>query len=136
MKFILSLALTMLFVMGTFQLGASLQRISNAQVYLEAGVCQTFSIPMKDDACAIKANMAGRLDGGWAITPIDPPMGTFYVESNNLTYSYSRENWHLAYGGEYIIIGLLLAGVLITLWRVWRHIAQFEAHNGSAGSVD
>lgn len=131
MKSVIAIVVTALYMMGVFRLGYSLQRIDHADVYIDGHVCQVYSLPATNGACSIKANMAGRLDGGWAITPVDRHMGTFYVDTNDLSYTYTRDQWHLAYGGIYILFGLLISGMAIVIFSAWRTIAKMGAKSRS-----
>ena len=127
------LVLSALYILCIFRLGASLQRINDATVMIDAPICTTYALPVHESVCTMRANMAGRLDGGWAVTPLDRNVGTFYVSGENMTYSYSRNGWRLAYGGEYIVIGLLLLGALVPVIETVRLIGQSSGHKSKAG---
>ncbi|CAM2164549.1 DUF3592 domain-containing protein [Burkholderia latens] len=111
------------FVWGFFRVAYALQRIDPATVVATGAECAAAGLGPASRSCSFPAALAGRLAGGWSVRPAVPGAREFV--SSNVTIAYSRDAWRLAYGGIYVMPGVLvvilsavLAPMLVSVRRL------------------
>jgi hypothetical protein len=114
-KTLLGLAAAVVLLFCVMRIGFALQRIDPADVVADGPVCVAAGVGPAGASCHFKAALAGRLGGGWTVTPALP--GARQVEADHISYSYERAAWRMAGGGALLlpIFVLLLAATPLLL---------------------
>lgn len=105
-KILLGLGAAVVLLFCIMRIGFALQRIDAADVVADGPVCVAAGVGPAGAPCHFKASLAGRLGGGWTITPALP--GARQVEADQITYAYEKAAWHLAGGGVLLLPILVL----------------------------
>lgn len=107
----------LLVILGVFRVGFALQRIDAAIVTTSGPVCDVFGDRQSDlgagradDFCIFSAALAGRLDGGWTVTPTTRP--DLRLTSRDVSMTYDRSAWRLAWGAAVWLPGLVIATMI------------------------
>jgi hypothetical protein len=72
-----------------------------ADVVADGPVCVATGVGAAGIPCHFKAALAGRLSGGWTITPALP--GARQVKADHISYSYDKTAWHLSGCGALLV---------------------------------
>lgn len=121
MKALLRLATVVLAIFGVFRLGFALQRIDHANVVADGATCASIRGGTSGRSCLIEASLAGRLDGSWTVEPSGHPDLTYVAR--DVAYSYTRNDWRLAWGATYWLPALfLLVAVMGAAVPVAKHV--------------
>lgn len=116
---IISIVLSVLFFVGVLRLGHAFERINPAEVVLSSSQCARVGVPATDGSCLVAGALAGRLDGGWVLTPASSPDRSLQLATTDISYTYSQGAWRLSCGGNFLLPALLLLGIALVVGNAW-----------------